>query len=84
MSLAEVGYLPYVSSEAILIVEDGYLIYFQHFVAEAFLGASRVLAHLLQSQDLLAETDGVPLPRRVWFPRCGWKPSWRDDRGESA
>lgn len=25
----------------------------------------------------------MPLPRRVWFPRCGADPSWRDAQGES-
>ena len=50
--------------------------YFRHFVLEAFLGAARVLASVV--------SEGMDtVPRRVWFPRCGADPSWRDDRGES-
>ncbi|OCF33791.1 hypothetical protein I316_04503 [Kwoniella heveanensis BCC8398] len=57
---------------------DGYLVFFRHFVLEAFLGATRMLASTLPSSSY------TPVPRRVWFPRCGADPSWRDDRGENA
>ncbi|WRT64526.1 uncharacterized protein IL334_001458 [Kwoniella shivajii] len=50
----------------------------RHFVLEAFLGATRVLA------STIPESISVPIPRRVWFPRSGSDPSWRDDRGENA
>ncbi|WVQ98316.1 hypothetical protein IAU59_005439 [Kwoniella sp. CBS 9459] len=56
---------------------DGYLVFFRHFVLEAFLGATRILASTLPSAF-------TPVPRRIWFPRCGSDPSWRDDRGENA
>ncbi|WWD21732.1 hypothetical protein CI109_106219 [Kwoniella shandongensis] len=56
----------------------GYLVYFRHFVIEAFLGATRVLASTLSPGSL------VPTPKRVWFPRCGSDPSWRDDRGDNV
>ncbi|WVF69529.1 hypothetical protein IAT40_004307 [Kwoniella sp. CBS 6097] len=56
---------------------DGYLVFFRHFVLEAFLGATRMLASTLPSTY-------TPVPRRIWFPRCGADPSWRDDRGENA
>ncbi|OCF53988.1 hypothetical protein L486_08522 [Kwoniella mangroviensis CBS 10435] len=57
---------------------DGYLVYFRHFVLEAFLGATRVLA------STMPYSMSKPVPKRVWFPRCGADPSWRDDRGENA
>ncbi|KAK8847645.1 hypothetical protein IAR55_005504 [Kwoniella newhampshirensis] len=57
---------------------EGYLVYFRHFVLEAFLGATRVLASTLPT------SVSVPVPRRVWFPRCGANPSWRDERGDNA
>ncbi|WWC86645.1 uncharacterized protein L201_001522 [Kwoniella dendrophila CBS 6074] len=57
---------------------DGYLIYFRHFVLEAFLGATRILA------STLAVDQDLSIPKRIWFPRCGSEPSWRDDRGENA
>ncbi|WVR04845.1 hypothetical protein IAU60_001857 [Kwoniella sp. DSM 27419] len=56
---------------------DGYLVYFRHFVLEAFLGATRILA------STLPDGVGPVVPQRVWFPRCGADPSWRDDRGEN-
>ncbi|WWC68179.1 uncharacterized protein I206_102102 [Kwoniella pini CBS 10737] len=57
---------------------DGYLVYFRHFVLEAFLGATRVLASTLSGSTV------IPTPKRVWFPRSTSEPSWRDDRGENA
>nr|XP_018265205.1 uncharacterized protein I303_01565 [Kwoniella dejecticola CBS 10117]OBR87363.1 hypothetical protein I303_01565 [Kwoniella dejecticola CBS 10117] len=57
---------------------DGYLGESGHFVLEAFLGATRVLASTLSGSSV------TPTPKRVWFPRCGSEPSWRDDRGENA
>ncbi|KAK4684253.1 short coiled-coil protein, partial [Tremellales sp. Uapishka_1] len=54
---------------------DGYLVYFRHFVLEAFLGATRVLSSKFPEKVL---------PKRIWFPRCGASPSWRDDRGENV
>ncbi len=50
------------------------LVVLGHFVLEAFLGAARTLPSVL---------SGASVPERVWFPRCGAKPSWRDDRGDS-
>ncbi|WVW78167.1 hypothetical protein I302_100118 [Kwoniella bestiolae CBS 10118] len=57
---------------------DGYLVYFRHFVLEAFLGATRVLA------STMPYSTSKSIPKRIWFPRCGAEPSWRDDRGENA
>ncbi|ODO08574.1 hypothetical protein L198_00304 [Cryptococcus wingfieldii CBS 7118] len=51
---------------------------FRHFVAEAFLGAVRSLASTLPA------SASIPVPKRIWFPRCGATPSWRDDRGENV
>ncbi|RSH92425.1 hypothetical protein EHS25_008840 [Saitozyma podzolica] len=61
---------------------EGYLVYFRHFVLEAFLGATRMMAHVLSGGGAGRLT--TPVPRRVWFPHCGSKPSWRDDRGENV
>jgi hypothetical protein len=40
-----------------------------------------MMAHVLSGGG--ASRFATPVPKRVWFPHCGSKPSWRDDRGES-
>ncbi|OXG27991.1 hypothetical protein C348_05569 [Cryptococcus neoformans Gb118] len=59
---------------------EGYLVFFKHFATEAFLGAARVLASTYLTDTL----HQVSLPKRIWFPRCGVSPSWRDERGENS
>ena len=50
----------------------------RHFSTETFLGAARVLASTYSTDT----PHQAPLPKRIWFPRCGVSPSWRDGRGE--
>ncbi|KAL7419057.1 hypothetical protein Q5752_005893 [Cryptotrichosporon argae] len=61
---------------------EGYLVYFKHFGIEIFLGATRALASALAGRDTTLEV--APAPQRVWFPRCGSRPGWRDGAGLNA
>ncbi|KGB79799.2 hypothetical protein CNBG_5637 [Cryptococcus deuterogattii R265] len=85
MGRLEFGQMGYKLSGVTFIFNDGpgpegYLVYFKHFATEAFLGAARVLASTY-SNDISRQES---LPKRIWFPRCGSSPSWRDERGENS
>ncbi|ORY30222.1 hypothetical protein BCR39DRAFT_530035 [Naematelia encephala] len=55
-----------------------HLVFFRHFVLEAFLGATRALAAAMPHLS-----DYERLPKRVWLKKCGESPSWRDERGDN-
>ncbi|ADV24407.1 hypothetical protein I305_05101 [Cryptococcus gattii E566] len=85
MGRLEFGQMGYKLSGVTFIFNDGpgpegYLVYFKHFATEAFLGAARVLASTYLNDISHQES----LPKRIWFPRCGSSPSWRDERGENS
>ncbi|RXK39184.1 hypothetical protein M231_03541 [Tremella mesenterica] len=59
--------------------KEGYLIYYEHFVLECFLGAARILGSIFPNSLVNI------IPTRVWYPRCGVPPgpTWRDARGDN-